>query len=400
MIQPELARRLNELKPSATLAISQRAAELRSEGRDIISFSVGEPDFETPGHIQQAAKNALAQGVSHYTAVPGLAPLREAVAADSTARRGCRHGPNEVLVSTGAKQSLYNLMLALIDPGDEVIIPAPYWVSYPEQVRMAGGTPTVVSTHAEDNFCLQPKELSKVLNKRSKALILCTPSNPTGAAYDSKALALVIEQVKDHSMWIIADEIYGRLVYDGFESPSILSLAPELKERVIVVDGVSKTYAMTGWRIGWALGPANVIKACSKLQSQSTSNAAAISQMAALEAIKGDQKPVDAMRAEYQVRRDLLVDGVNAFEGLSCARPQGAFYAFVNIKELIGRKAGARTLENDLTVASWLLDEAQCAVVPGTAFGAPGYLRFSYATSRERIQEGLLRIGRAVAELR
>jgi aspartate aminotransferase len=396
-----LAKRLDRIQPSATVAIAQRARELRSQGVDVLSFSVGEPDFDTPEHIRQAAKEAVDQGVGHYTAVRGIPELREAICEDSWHRRGGQqHKPEEVVVSVGAKHVLFNLALALYDEGDEVIVPAPYWVSYPEQVRLAGAEPVVVPGREENGFCLTPHELEGAISDRTKALILCSPSNPTGAAYTPEQLRALADVAVRHSFWIIVDEIYGRLVYEGFDHRSLLEVAPELRDRLIIVDGVSKTFAMTGWRIGWMLGPEGVTKALDKLQGQSTTNPTAVAQHASRAALTGPQEPIEAMRQAFQVRRNDIVDGLNAIEGIHCRVPEGAFYAFANVQQLIGRKAQeGDELEDDMAVARYLLEQARCAVVPGTAFGAPGYVRISYAASQEQIREGLRRIEEAVSAL-
>ncbi len=396
--QAGLSRRLDSLKPSATLAIAQRAAELRAQGKNIISFSLGEPDFQPPKAVIDGARAALDTKVSHYTAVGGIKPLKEAIVQASAKLRGIEHGVDEVLVSVGAKHSLFNLALALFDPGDEVIIPAPYWVSYPEQVQITGATPVIVETKAENNFILTADELSQTLNDKTKAIILCSPSNPTGSAYTRKELEALAHVLKQHNCWIISDEIYSRLVYDNFEFTSLLTIAPELKDRMLIVDGVSKTYAMTGWRIGWILGPRAVVEAAEVLQGQSTTNPTAIAQYAALTALTCDQAPVEAMRKEFEVRRNLLIDGLNKIAGVHCRMPQGAFYAFADVREWVGHRHKGQLLEDDVAIARWLLDAAECAVVPGSAFGAPGFLRLSYATSRELIQEGLARIAQAASE--
>ncbi|MFW6051161.1 MAG: pyridoxal phosphate-dependent aminotransferase [Myxococcota bacterium] len=395
-----LAKRLGVIQPSATVAISQRARELRAQGVDVLSFSVGEPDFDTPEHIKEAARRALAQGVGKYTAVRGLPELREAICADSKRRRGgVAHEPQEVVVSVGAKHALFNLALALYDEGDQVLIPAPYWVSYPEQVRIAGAEPVILETRPEDGFVLRPEQLEAAITDRTKALLLCTPSNPTGAAYTADQLRAIADVATRHNFWIIVDEIYGQLVYDGFEQRSIVEVAPELRDRIIVVDGVSKTYAMTGWRIGWMLGPSHVAKACDTLQGQSTTNPSAIAQQAAVAALTGPREPIEAMRAAFEERRDLIVRGLEAIDGIECRRPEGAFYAFANVRGLLGRRAGDTELTDDVAVARYLLEEARCAVVPGTPFGAPGFVRISYAASTDQIREGLRRIGDAVAAL-
>ena len=396
-----LATRLQSVQPSATLAISQRAAELRKQGIDIISFSLGEPDFHTPAHIREAAKRAIDEGASHYTAVRGMPKLREAISADSKKRRGgLVHTPDEVVVSVGAKHSLFNLALALYEEGDEIIIPAPYWVSYPEQVRMLGGTPVIVETREEDGFVLTAAALERALTPRTKALILCTPSNPTGSAYTPTQLAALAEVARRHDFWLITDEIYSRLVYGGFEQRSLLEVAPDLRDRTIIVDGVSKTHAMTGWRIGWILAPKLICDAVDMVQSQSTTNPTTVAQFAALAALEGPDDAFDAMHAIFDERRQVMVSGLAALPGLRCRMPEGAFYAFPSVVGLYGKTVGSHTLTDDVSVAQWLLEEARVAVVPGTPFGAPGYVRLSYATSTELIREGLKRIGDALAALR
>ena len=396
-----LATRLQSVQPSATLAISQRAAELRKQGIDIISFSLGEPDFHTPAHIREAAKRAIDEGASHYTAVRGMPKLREAISADSKKRRGgLVHTPDEVVVSVGAKHSLFNLALALYEEGDEIIIPAPYWVSYPEQVRMLGGTPVIVETREEDGFVLTAAALEQALTPRTKALILCTPSNPTGSAYTPTQLAALAEVARRHDFWLITDEIYSRLVYGGFEQRSLLEVAPDLRDRTIIVDGVSKTHAMTGWRIGWILAPKLICDAVDMVQSQSTTNPTTVAQFAALTALEGPDDAFDAMHAIFDERRQVMVSGLAALPGLRCRMPEGAFYAFPSVVGLYGKTVGSHTLTDDVSVAQWLLEEARVAVVPGTPFGAPGYVRLSYATSTELIREGLKRIGDALAALR
>ncbi len=397
---PPLAERLSRVKPSATVAIAQRARELQNEGVDVLSFSVGEPDFDTPTHIREAAKKSIDDGATRYTAARGIPALREAICARSKARRGgVAHDPSEVVVSVGAKHTLFNLALALYQEGDEVIIPSPYWVSYPEQVRLAGAEPVIVETTESEGFRLTPKKLAAAITPKTKALLLCSPSNPTGAAYNAAQLRELADVCKGHSFWIIVDEIYGELVYEGFQQKSILEAAPELRERIIIVDGVSKTYAMTGWRIGWMLSPAHVAKACDKLQGQATTNPTAAAQYAALAALTGPAEPVEEMRRAFEERRALILGGLNAIDGIRCGTPEGAFYAFANVDGLIGRKADGHTLEDDLAVAGYLLEKARCAVVPGTAFGAPGFLRISYAASTDVINEGLRRIADAVAAL-
>jgi len=396
-----VARRLSVVKPSATVAVAQRARELKAQGIDVLSFSVGEPDFDTPAHIGEAAKAAVDAGATRYTESRGLLDLRKAICEASAKRRaGVTYQPSEVVVSVGAKHTLFNLALALYDEGDEILIPAPYWVSYPEQALIAGANPVIVPTSEEQGFRMTPEALRAAITPKTKALILCSPSNPTGAAYTAEQLRALADVAAEHRFWIIVDEIYGALVYGGFAQKSIVEVAPELKDRIIIVDGVSKTFAMTGWRIGWMLAPEYVSKACDMIQGQATTNPTSIAQFAAIAALRGPWAPMEEMRQVFEERRGLIVDGLNAIDGISCRLPEGAFYAFVNVQALIGKRAGGKELETDLDLAGYLLESARCAVVPGTAFGAPGYLRISYAASNEMIREGLQRIGDAVEKLR
>jgi aspartate aminotransferase len=392
-----LASRLDAVKPSATLAISQRAAELRGKGVDVISFGVGEPDFESPQHVRDAVKKAVDHGVSHSTAVRGTMELRKAICRDSEKRRRISHAPDEVVVTVGAKHALFNLALALYDEGDEVIIPAPYWVSYPEQVHIVGAKAVIVDTTEEEHFRLSPEKLAAAITPKTRALVLCTPSNPTGAAYREEDLRALAEVIRGKDFVVIVDEIYARLVYGGFVQKSLLELAPDLKDRVVIVDGVSKTYAMTGWRIGWLLAPKAIATACDTIQSQSTTNPSAIAQVAAIAALEGPEEELERMRGIFDERRRAMVEGLRKIPGIKCAMPDGAFYAFPNVAGLYGKRAGDRVLKTDIDVAAYLLDEASCAAVPGEPFGAPGYLRLSYATSR--VAEGLARIDAAVRKL-
>jgi aspartate aminotransferase len=393
------ASRLDRVKPSATGAVFSRAQAMIAAGVDLISFAVGEPDFDTPLHIREAAKRAIDQGASRYTDVAGIIELRRAICADSLRRRGYRHRPENVVVSAGAKHVLFNLALALFEPPDEVVTPIPGWVSYPEQARIAGASPVLVACRERDGFLLTPEALTRALSPRTKAVVLCAPCNPTGAVYSEQQLRALAEVMRDGDFWIISDEIYTDLTYDGLIQPSLLRVAPELAERLIVVDGVSKRYAMTGWRIGWLLGPEPVARACRTIQSQATTNAAAVSQYAALAALTGSQQSVEEMRRAFEERRNRLVQGLNTIDGLRCALPKGAFYAFANIGDLMGKCANGKPLNTDLEVAQWLLEEAKVAVVPGTAFGAPGFLRFSYAVAIEKIEQGIERLRAAIRSL-
>lgn len=394
-----LAKRVTQLAPSATLAMTQKAAELRAQGVDVIAFGVGEPDFNTPATAREAAKRAIDEGAGHYTKVGGIPPLIEAIRKESLRRRGVEHRAEEIKVSVGAKHTLYNLAMVLYEPGDEVVVPAPYWVSYPSQVQLAGASPRIVPTLESEGFKLSPDALEAALTSKTKAVILCSPSNPTGSAYTRAELRALADVLAQHHCWVIVDEIYGELVYDGFDQSSLAEVAPELRERLIIVDGMSKTYAMTGWRIGWALMPAAVAKAVEKIQGQSTTNPAAASQHAAIGALLGDKSEIAEMKRAFTERRTAMIGGLNQIPGVQCRMPEGAFYAFANVQGWLGKQAGERTLADDLAVAAWLLDEAHCAVVPGSAFGTPGYMRMSYATSLDLIEEGLARIAKAAARL-
>ena len=384
-----LAQRLSVVAPSVTLAMNARAQEMRARGVDVFAFGVGEPDFEPPAHVKEAAKRVIDSGASKYTAVTGIPALKKAICDATTRRRGWTPTTDQVCVSVGAKHALFNLAVTLYDPGDEVVIPAPYWVSYPEQVRMVGATPVIVETREENGWRMSPADLAKAITPRTKAVVLCTPSNPTGAAYDASEMRALLEVIRRHDVWLIIDEIYAELVYDGFEHVSAAKLAPDLLDRIIIVDGVSKTYAMTGWRIGWSIAPPHVTKMLDMVQGQSTTNAAAVAQHAAVAALEGSLDDLLAMRATFQKRRDVMVAGLNAIEGVACRTPEGAFYAFADCRGLYGIPWKGRVLASDEDVAFWLLERAHVAAVPGGAFGAPGYVRFSYAVSEDRIRQGL-----------
>ena len=396
----KLANRLTAVAPSATLAMAARAAKLREQGHRVFAFGVGEPDFETPAYIREAAKQAIDRGASHYTAVTGTPELKRAICKAVARDRGWEPTVEQITVSCGAKHALFNLAMALYEPGDEVIIPAPYWVSYPEQVRLAGATPIIVPTREEDGWQLTKDALANALTPRTKAIILCTPSNPTGSAYSRERLLELASVLASADCWIVLDEIYAELVYDGFEHQSLAALAPELRDRIIVVDGVSKAYAMTGWRIGWSIAPKTVAKALDVVQGQSTTNATAVAQAAAVAALEGPRDEVRAMREIFEQRRNRMVEGLRAIPGLSCRMPEGAFYAFADVRGLFGKQPqGREPLATDEDVAFWLLDEAHVAGVPGTPFGAPGYIRFSYASSVETIDAGIAAIRQAVEKL-
>jgi aspartate aminotransferase len=384
-----------------TLAMNARAAELRAKGVDVFAFGVGEPDFEPPSFVFDAVRAALEKGVSKYTAVTGIPALKQAICTRTAEVRGWSPKPSQVTVSVGAKHALFNLALALYEPGDEVVIPAPYWVSYPEQVKLGGANPVFVETTEETGFKMTPQAFEKALSPRTKAVILCTPSNPTGSAYSEGELRALLEVWKKTESFLIVDEIYADLVYDGFKHVSAAKLASAmgggLADRVIVVDGVSKTYAMTGWRIGWSIAPERVAKALDTVQGQSTTNATAIAQHAAVAALTGPQGEVEKMRAAFEKRRDVMVAELRSIPGVKCRVPEGAFYAFADCRALWGIPFKSKPIASDDDVAFFMLEEAHVAAVPGGAFGAPGYVRFSYATNEERIRGGIASIKAAIA---
>jgi aspartate aminotransferase len=394
----QFASRLKTVAPSVTLAMNARALELKGRGVDVFAFGVGEPDFEPPQVVLDAAKRAIDAGCSKYTAVTGIPPLKEAICAATEAMRGWRPKNENVCVSVGAKHVLFNLALALYEPGDEVVIPKPFWVSYPEQVRLMGATPVLVDTREEDGWKLSPRDLEAALTPRTKAVILCTPSNPSGIAYTEGETSALLDVVRKHDCWLIVDEIYAELVYDGFRFVSAARLAPDLRDRIIVVDGVSKTFAMTGWRIGWALAPAPLIKALDMVQGQSTTNATAVAQHAAVAALRAPMDDFVRVRDAFQKRRDAMVAGLSSIPGVRCRTPEGAFYAFADCRGLYGLEWNGKPLATDEDIAFWLLDRAHVAAVPGGPFGAPGYVRFSYAASEERIAAGVAAMRGAVEE--
>jgi aspartate aminotransferase len=395
----QLAQFTRHLKPSETLAISAKAKALRAQGRDVIDFSVGEPDFNTPDNVIQAAEHAMAEGFTKYTQASGLPALRQAIAEKLERENALHYEPDQIIVSCGAKHVLYNLAMVLIDPGDEVIIPGPYWVTYPTQVEMAGGVPVIIPTTAEEGFKITGAVLRRYLTPATKGIILNSPCNPTGAVYTPEELQDLAEVLRDTGLYVITDEIYEHMVYDGLQQVSIATLSPELKERCIVVNGLSKSYSMTGWRLGFCAGPADVIAACGHLQSQSTSNPTAFAQIAAIEALTGPQDSVHAMAAAFVERRDFVVARLNAIDGISCPMPQGAFYTFPKINALFGRRANGHTLSNSADVIDYLLDTAGVAAVPGEAFGADDHMRLSYAASMEALRTGLDCLDQAVQQL-
>lgn len=389
-----LASSLSNIKPSPTIAVSMKAAELKAEGKDIISLGTGEPDFDTPNNIKEAAKKAIDQGQTKYTAVNGTPDLKKAIINKFKNENSLSFEANQIIVSTGAKQIIYNALVASLNPGDEVIIPAPFWVSYPDMVLLAGGQPVIAETSAANNFKLSPSDLEVKITDKTKWLILNSPSNPTGSCYSAdelKALAEVL--LKYPNVHILSDDIYEHLLFDNLKFSSIINVESSLKDRTLVINGVSKAYAMTGWRIGYAAGEAKLIKAMSMIQSQSTSSPSSIGQAAAVEALNGPQDYITESKQAFQDRRDMVIDFLNNITGLNCIKPDGAFYVFPSCEELLGKTLpNGNKIENDNDFASYLLEEAGVAVVPGVAFGAPGFFRISYAASTDFLKDALSRI--------
>ena len=394
-----LAKRVSKLKPSPTLAIDAKAKAMISQGMDVVNFGVGEPDFDTPDNIKEAAIKAIKNGFTKYTAVGGIDVLREAIVKKLKEDNNLIYSKNQIIVSCGAKHSLYNIAQVLFDRGDEVIIPAPYWVSYPDQVILNNAKPVIVDTSEDNNFMLNIKELKKKITKKTKAIILNSPSNPTGSAYNKNTLEEIAEIAVRKKIFIISDEIYEKIVYDGFKHISVASLNNKIKDLTIVVNGLSKSHSMTGWRIGYAAGPEEIISAMWKVQSQSTSNPTSISQKAAFEALTGPQDFIGEMVAEFDNRRRYIVERLNKIDGITCRMPQGAFYVFPNVSKLFGRGYDGKKIKGSSDLSAYLLENAQIAVVSGDAFGADDYIRFSYAASMDAIRKGLDRIEDAIKAL-
>ena len=402
MAQLKLASRLDPIKPSITLAVTAKAARLKASGVDVISFGAGEPDFDTPEHIKQAARGALeGKTVGKYTDVGGILPLRKAIAAELGAVHKTTIDPDQVLVSTGAKHSLFNLFMALLDPGDEVLIPAPYWVSYPDMVMLAGGKPVILTTRAEDNFAVTAAQVRAAVTPRTRAIVLNNPSNPTGAVYSVAQIEALAEVVLEHNILVISDDIYRQLVYGDATYTSIAAVSPAVAANTVLIDGVSKTYAMTGWRIGYTAGPLPLIKAMAKIQGQSTSNPTHVAQIAAVAALTGPQSCVAEMRKAFDDRRVAIVKLLRAIPGVRCREPKGAFYAFPDVSAYVGRKTPEGvTLGDDVQLCDWLVEVGKVAVVPGSGFGAPGHVRLSYACSMDNIKDGVGRLAKALGTLR
>ena len=395
----KLSNRLNRLAASATLAMSQKSAEMKAQGIDVINMSVGEPDFNTPDHIKVAAKLAIDENYSRYSPVPGYPELRQAIARKLERENQLRYQPSEILVSNGAKQSVCNTVMALVDPGEEVIIPAPYWVSYPQMVKLAGGTPVIINAGFEQNFKITPEQLEAAITPQTRLLILCSPSNPTGSVYTKDELAGLAEVILKHEdLFVLADEIYEHINYIG-KHESIAQF-PGMKERSIIVNGVSKAYAMTGWRIGYIAAPEWIVKGCNKLQGQYTSGPCSVSQRAALEAYIASQDCVEEMRLAFERRRDLIVELAKDIPGLEVNTPQGAFYLFPKCSSFYGKSDGEHTIKDSNDLAMYLLEVGHVATVGGDAFGDPDCFRMSYATSDENIREAMRRIKEVLGRLK
>jgi len=396
----ELSRKHSDITASLTLEIDAKAKKMKAQGIDVIGFGAGEPDFDTPSFIIEAAKEALDKGYTKYTPSSGIMELKEAICEKLKRDNNLDYEPNEILISNGAKHSLYNIFQAILNPGDEVIIPSPYWVSYPEMVKMADGVPVFVNTLDEHGFRIDIEHLERIITDKTKALIINSPNNPCGCVYDREQLEAIAKLAVEQDFFVVSDEIYDELLYDGAEHISIASLNPEIKERTLLVNGMSKAYAMTGWRIGYAAGNKEIIRVMSNIQSHSTSNPNSIAQYASLAALKGPKDIIKEMVCTFDERRKFMVNRINSIDMISCTRPQGAFYVMLNIKNVIGRTYNGRIIKGSLDFTDALLEAQKVAVVPGIAFGADGYVRLSYATSKENIEKGLNRIEKFIKELK
>ncbi len=391
-----ISHRVQNIAPSLTLQIDARAKEMKASGLDVIGFGAGEPDFPTPKYICDAAREALDLGLTRYTPAAGTKELRKAICEKLRKDNDMTYTYGDILVSNGAKHSLYTIFQAILDPGDEVLIPTPCWVSYPEMVRMAGGVPVFIPADESTDFIPTNKAIASRVTRRTKAIIITSPSNPNGSVWSREQLQFVADLAVSHPFYVVSDEIYEKLIYDGREHLSIAQLGEQIKAQTFLVNGVSKAYAMTGWRIGYVAGPRHEITAMANFQSQATSNANSIAQYAAMKALQGDQSCVTEMVAEFEQRRNAMVEKINEIPGVSCRKPAGAFYIMMNIKQLLGKHFGGRVLESSMDFAELLLAEKQVAVVPGIAFEAEGFCRLSYAISMESCLEGVKRIGEFV----
>jgi aspartate aminotransferase len=393
--QRRISRRIAAITESATLAVDAKAKALKAAGKPVIGFGAGEPDFATPDYIVEAAVAACRQPAMHrYTPAGGLPALKEAIVAKTASDSGFAVTPANVLVTNGGKQAVYEAFATMLDPGDEVLLPAPYWTTYPEAIRLAGGVPVPVVADEQSGYLVSAAQLEAARTPRTKALLFCSPSNPTGAVYPVEQVEEIGRWALDNGLWVLTDEIYEHLTYGGVSAPSLPVVVPELADRCLVVNGVAKTYAMTGWRVGWILGPADLVKAATNLQSHATSNVANVSQAAAVAALTGDLSAVATMREAFDRRRQTIVAMLREIPGVACPEPQGAFYVYPSVKGLLGRPIGGRTAQDTVELAELILEQAEVAVVPGEAFGTPGYLRLSYALGDEDLVEGVGRLQR------
>jgi aspartate aminotransferase len=397
-----IAKRLQNIKPSPTLAVTAKAKELVSKGINIISLAAGEPDFDTPDNIKDAAIKAIKNGFTKYTDVSGTLELRRTICATFKKQNNLDYTPDEIIVGTGGKQVIYNLFMATLDEGDEVVIPAPYWVSYPDMVLLAGGVPVPVSSDMKNGFRVKPEDLEAAITPKTKWVILNSPSNPSGATYSKEELELFARVIRKFpNLYVMTDDLYEHIIFDGLKFYTLATIAPDLKERIFIVNGVSKSYSMTGWRIGYGAGSREIIKAMSMIQSQSTSNPSSISQAAALEALSGDQSYIKVNAKNFQEKRDLVLSLLKSIEGIDCYKSEGAFYLFPKCEGVFGKKTpSGEVINSSNDFASYLLESANVAIVPGIAFGLDGYFRISYATSKELLEEACSRIAKAVKELR
>ncbi|MBU0730862.1 MAG: pyridoxal phosphate-dependent aminotransferase [Proteobacteria bacterium] len=394
-----VAERVQQIKPSPTLAVNAKAKALKAAGADILNFSVGEPDFDTPAHVCEAGKAAIDQGFTRYTAVPGIPELREAIAQRFAEDHGWKYEPDQIQVACGGKHGLYNMAQALFNPGDQVLIPTPYWVSYPPIVQLTGAQPVFLPLEEKNDFDLDASILDKYVTDKTRCIILNSPSNPTGSIFSRESLEAIGKMALKKGWIIITDDIYDTIVYEQGHLPHILDVDPRLIDQTLILNGVSKSFAMTGWRIGYTAGPKHIIAAMNKIQSQSTSNPSSVSQKAALAAVAGPQDFSSKMKEAFLPRRDYIISELKSIEGISCVVPRGAFYVFPNFSAYFGKKYKGKALSNSVDMADYLLDEAKIALVPGVAFGADDFIRLSFATSMEIIEEGMKRIKNALAQL-
>ena len=403
-VQTRISDRIGAIAESATLAVDAKAKALKAEGRPVIGFGAGEPDFPTPDYIVEAAVEACSNPVNHrYSPAGGLPDLKKAIVAKTLRDSGYAVEPANVLVTNGGKQAVYNTFAALLNPGDEVILPAPYWTTYPEAIKLAGGTPVEVFAGADAEhgaYLVTVEQLEAARTEQTRALLFCSPSNPTGAVYSAEQVEAIWRWALEHGIWVITDEIYEHLLYDGAQAPSMPVVVPELADTCVVLNGVAKTYAMTGWRVGWMIGPKDLIKAATNLQSHATSNVANVSQRAAIAALEGSLDAVEEMKVAFDRRRKLMVEMLSAIDGVECPVPQGAFYAYPSVGGVLGKEIRGRTPQTSAELAALILDEVEVAVVPGEAFGPSGYLRLSYALGDDDLKEGVGRIQALLAEAR